>query len=224
MDAKTGDRCTAPHGEKVRRCGLARSHQSRLVAEPALARDPSPRRRADPTATISTMPRRSWSSTTGAEARPHRLDDGQPALVAGRLWALRPILHSHGLARCGHLSHRRRPRRRQLRPAAFRSAQQLAGQRQPRQGEALLWPIKQKYGRTSAGRTCSSWPAMSRLNPWAARSSASAAAAKDVYQPEHDITGDRGELGRTGRQTPHGRDAGTRWKIRLRQSRWASST
>ena len=33
-----------------------------------------------------------------------------------------------------HLPHRRRPRRRRRRPAALRPAQQLAGQRQPRQG------------------------------------------------------------------------------------------
>ena len=34
----------------------------------------------------------------------------------------------------GHVSHRRRPRRRRRRPAALRAAQQLARQRQPRQG------------------------------------------------------------------------------------------
>ena len=45
-----------------------------------------------------------------------------------------PLVHSHGMAQRGHLPHRRRPRRRRSRPAALRAAQQLAGQREPRQG------------------------------------------------------------------------------------------
>ena len=43
-------------------------------------------------------------------------------------------VHPHGVAQRGHVPHRRRPRRRRRRPAALRAAQQLAGQRQPRQG------------------------------------------------------------------------------------------
>ena len=43
-------------------------------------------------------------------------------------------LHPHGLAQRRHLPHRRRPRRRRRRPAALRAAEQLARQRQPRQG------------------------------------------------------------------------------------------
>ena len=39
------------------------------------------------------------------------------------------------------------------RHAALRTAQQLARQRQPGQGAPLLWPIKQKYGRSSPGPT-----------------------------------------------------------------------
>ncbi len=70
----------------------------------------------------------------GAQAGPHRPDDRQPAVVAGGLRPLRPVLHPHGLARGGHLPHRRRPRRRQQRPAALRPARQLARQRQSRQG------------------------------------------------------------------------------------------
>ena len=72
----------------------------------------------------------------GAEAGPHRADDRQPALVAGRLRPLRPALHPHGLAQRRHLPHRRRPRRRRRRPAALRAAEQLARQREPRQGPA----------------------------------------------------------------------------------------
>jgi catalase-peroxidase len=37
-------------------------------------------------------------------------------------------------------------RRRRHRQPAFRPAQLLARQRQPRQGRRLLWPIKKKYG------------------------------------------------------------------------------
>ncbi len=47
------------------------------------------------------------------KTRPHRADDRQPAVVAGRLRALWPVHDPHGLARRGHLSHRRRARRRQ---------------------------------------------------------------------------------------------------------------
>ena len=57
-------------------------------------------------------------------------------LVAGGLRPLRPPVHPHGVAQRRHLPHRRRPRRRRSRPAALRAAQQLAGQRQPRQGAA----------------------------------------------------------------------------------------
>ena len=45
-----------------------------------------------------------------------------------------PLVHPHGVAQRRHLPHRRRPRRRRPGPAALRAAQQLAGQRQPRQG------------------------------------------------------------------------------------------
>ena len=65
---------------------------------------------------------------------PARPDDRLAGLVAGRLRPLRRPVHPHGLAQRRHLPHRRRPRRRRRRPAALRAAQQLAGQRQPRQG------------------------------------------------------------------------------------------
>ena len=55
-------------------------------------------------------------------------------LVAGRLRPLWRAVHPDGVAQCRHLPHRRRPRRRLLRHAALRAAQQLAGQCQPRQG------------------------------------------------------------------------------------------
>ncbi len=59
-----------------------------------------------------------------------------PGLVARRLRPLRPALHPHGVAQRGHLPHRRRPRGRGFGRAALRPAQQLARQRQPRQGAA----------------------------------------------------------------------------------------
>ena len=55
-------------------------------------------------------------------------------LVAGRLRTLWRAVHPPGVAQRGHVSHRRRPRRRRRRAAAFCATQQLAGQREPRQG------------------------------------------------------------------------------------------
>ena len=54
--------------------------------------------------------------------------------MAGRLRPLRAVLHPHDVARRRHLPHRRRPWRRRQRRPALRPAQQLARQRQPRQG------------------------------------------------------------------------------------------
>ena len=70
----------------------------------------------------------------GPEEGPLRADDRFAGLVAGRLGPLRAAVHPHGVAQRGHLPHRRWPRRRGFGHAAFRAAQQLAGQRQPRQG------------------------------------------------------------------------------------------
>ena len=70
----------------------------------------------------------------GRDQGPACLDDGLASLVAGRLRPLRRSVHPPGVARGGHLPHRRRPRRRRRRPAALRAAQLVAGQRQPRQG------------------------------------------------------------------------------------------
>ncbi len=70
------------------------------------------------------------------QARHRRGDDDLAELVAGRLRALRPPVHPDGLAQRGHLPHQRRPRRCRVGRAALRPPQQLAGQRQPRQGPA----------------------------------------------------------------------------------------
>ena len=57
-----------------------------------------------------------------------------PGLVARRLRPLRAALHPDGMAQRRHLPGGRRPRRRAYRHPALRAAQQLARQRQPRQG------------------------------------------------------------------------------------------
>ena len=69
-----------------------------------------------------------------ARRRRRRAHDRLAGLVAGRLRPLRPVLHPHDVARRRHLPRRRRSRRRRHRRPALRPAQQLARQRQPRQG------------------------------------------------------------------------------------------
>ncbi len=61
-------------------------------------------------------------------------DDRLAGMVAGGLRPLWTILHPHGMACGGHIPNRRRPRRRRERRATFRPHQQLARQRQSRQG------------------------------------------------------------------------------------------
>ena len=83
----------------------------------------------------------------GREEGSRGADDRLAGLVAGGLRPLRTVVHSHGLAQRRHVPHRRRPRRRRGRPAALRAPQQLARQREPRQGaptavadQAEVWP------------------------------------------------------------------------------------
>ena len=75
------------------------------------------------------------------EARPGGCEEGSlcaddrfAGLVAGRFRPLWRPVHPHGMAQRRHLPHRRWPRRRRFGHAALRAAQQLARQRQPRQG------------------------------------------------------------------------------------------
>src|SRR5262249_2039233 len=72
----------------------------------------------------------------GGKEGSHRVDDRLAGLVARGLRPLRAVVHPHGMARRRYVPHRRRPRWRRLRPAALRAAEQLARQRQPRQGAA----------------------------------------------------------------------------------------
>ena len=125
-------------GSPKRNTVAARPHEPRLVAGVPADRDSSPRRafaRSDGRG-FRLCRGVQEARLPGAEARSDRADDRQPAMVAGRLWPLRSVLHPHGVARGRHLSHGRRARRRQQRQPALRPAQQLAGQRQPRQGAA----------------------------------------------------------------------------------------
>ncbi len=113
-----------------------RNLEPRLVAGPAECQCPAPepgssrpdgrglrlRRRVQ-----GPRPRR-------GEARHRGCDDVVAGLVAGRLGPLRAALHPDGLAQRGHLPDQRRPRRRRGGRAALRPPEQLARQRQPRQG------------------------------------------------------------------------------------------
>ena len=112
-------------------------YESRLVAEPAQPAGAPP---ATPRCPIrwarrSTTPRNSRASTSNAVIKDlHALMTDSQEWWPADFGHYGGAVHPHGLAQRRHLSHRRRPRRRRRRPAALRAAQQLAGQRQPRQG------------------------------------------------------------------------------------------
>ena len=97
----------------------------------------------------------------------------------------------------GHLPHLRRPRRRRRRRAALRAAQQLAGQRQPRQGApAAVADQAEVRPQALVGRPDGPRPATSRSSRWASRPSASAAAARTCGSPTRRQLGHRGHVAR----------------------------
>ncbi len=111
-------------------------------------------------------------------------DDEVAGLVAGRLRPLRAALHPHDVACRRHVPHRRRPRRRRRGPAALRAAQQLARQREPRQGApAALAASRRSTARRSPGPICWSSPATWPWNRWGSRRSASASAGPTSGSP-----------------------------------------
>ena len=87
----------------------------------------------NPMGEASTTRRPRLAGRRGA-ARRARRDDDLPGLVARGLRPLRRPDDPPQLARGRHLPHRGRPRRRRRRRPALRPAQQLARQREPRQG------------------------------------------------------------------------------------------
>ncbi len=127
------------------------AHPQGLVAElprpvgaalPLVAGQPA--RRVLPLRPRVRQPRR-----RGAQARHHRGAHDVAGLVAGRLRSLRRPDDPDELALRRHLPHLRRPRRGRRRQPALRAPQQLAGQRQPRQGpspavagEAEVRPVR----------------------------------------------------------------------------------
>ena len=123
--------------------GDARKHtvagapiERRLVAQSTEAEDPAPALLAVRSHGRGVQLRRGVQEPR-PECRdqgPPCADDGFAGLVAGGLRPLRTVVHSHGMAQRRHVPHRRRSRRRRDRQPALCAPQQLAGQRQPRQG------------------------------------------------------------------------------------------
>ena len=112
------------------------AHQPGLVAQPARPAGAAPALARGQPAGRGLRLRRGVrrARRRGAQARHQAGADHLAGLVAGRLRPLRRPDHPDELARRRHLPHRGRPRRRRRRRPAVRAAQQLAGQRQPRQG------------------------------------------------------------------------------------------
>ena len=111
-------------------------------------------------------------------------------LVAGRLRPLRRAVHPDELALRRHLPHRRRSWRRRRRRPALRSAQQLAGQRQPRQGApAAVAGQAEVRHEDLLGRPARPSPATSPWTPWASQTFGFAFGREDTWEPEEIFWG-----------------------------------
>ena len=110
--------------------------QPGLVAQPAQAEGPAPALTPDQPDGRGVQLRRGVQDPRRRRPEAGRLrgDDDLAGLVAGRLRPLRAALHPAELARGRHLPHRGRQGRRRRRLPALRPPQQLARQREPRQG------------------------------------------------------------------------------------------
>ena len=171
---------------------------------------------------------------------PARPDDRLAGLVAGRFRSLRRPVHPPGVAQRGHLSHHRRPRRRRRRAAALRAAEQLAGQREPRQGApAAVADQAEIRQQDLLGRPVRPGRQRRPGIRWASRRSASPAAAPDTWEPEELYWGPEGtwlgderysgeraaaEPARRGADGPHLRQSGrARTASPIRSARRATS-
>ena len=124
------------HARRQHRHAGRRQVEPRLVAQPAEPRHPPPALAAvhSPGRGVRLRGGVQEARPRGAQEGSLHADDDVAGVVAGRLRALRAALHPHGVAQRRHLPHRRRPRRRLRGHPALRAPQQLARQRQPRQG------------------------------------------------------------------------------------------
>ena len=125
-----------PGHRRARAQGRAAAHQPGLVAQPAGPLPAAPARAQGQPDGGGLRLRRGVRRPRRRGAPPGRARgaDDVAGLVAGRLRPLRRPDDPAELARRRHLPDRGRPRRRRRRRAAVRTAEQLAGQRQPRQG------------------------------------------------------------------------------------------
>ena len=117
-------------------------------------------------------------------------DDDLAGLVAGRLRPLRRPVHPAELARRRHLPHRGRPRRRRRRRPALRAAQQLARQREPRQGApaAVAGQAEVRPAR-SRGPTCWCFAGNVALESMGFETFGFGFGREDVWEPEEIFWG-----------------------------------
>ena len=126
------------------------------------------------------------------QGRRHRADDRVAGLLAGGLRPLRRPLHPDELARCGHVPDLRRSRRRRAGRTALRPPQQLARQRQPRQGPPTALADQTEVRQQDlVGRPVWCSPAMPRWNRWDSRPSASDSDARTSGNPKRSSGGRR---------------------------------
>ncbi len=118
------------------RATQAADDQPRLVARPAQPQSsaPEPARGRSPGLRFRLRGGVQKARPRCSQERPLRGHDRLAGMVAGRLGPLRRPLHPDGVACRRHLPGAGRPRRRLDREPALCAAQQLARQRQPRQG------------------------------------------------------------------------------------------